>query len=276
MHKHLSVNHEGRDFVVGDLHGSLCLLEGLLDHVQFNKSTDRLISVGDLVDRGPDSLGCLRLLRQPWFHAVMGNHEDLMLNFLAGNPIGNWWFPNGGNWWHSITPELREEVTALCKEAVQHLPFVITVEQKNGRKFHVVHAEFASDEELTDENLPELLPNLMEACSEDGPFPIWGRSLFLRFYAKAVDQRDIDKFRREAVMFGSLGHFHPTKLGRIFSGHTIVRQPLTIGHQTNLDTGAFAQHKHDWAGLTICEPATNTFWTTNGGSVRQVNDLVIV
>lgn len=42
-----------------------------------------MLSVGDLVDRGPDSIGCLKLLEAPWFHAVMGNHEQLLLNYFA-------------------------------------------------------------------------------------------------------------------------------------------------------------------------------------------------
>jgi len=57
----LPTNTTGKDFVVGDLHGCYDLLESLLGAVSFDKSKDRLFSVGDLIDRGPNSLRCLRI-----------------------------------------------------------------------------------------------------------------------------------------------------------------------------------------------------------------------
>ncbi len=70
-------NPQGRDFVIGDLHGHYPSLVDLLAQVSFDDSVDRLFSVGDLIDRGPDSLACLQLLQQPWFYAVLGNHEAM-------------------------------------------------------------------------------------------------------------------------------------------------------------------------------------------------------
>lgn len=45
----------GRDFVVGDIHGEFSKLSKLLSLVGFDEHSDRLFSVGDLVDRGPES-----------------------------------------------------------------------------------------------------------------------------------------------------------------------------------------------------------------------------
>src|SRR3546814_1255791 len=59
-HQLLPSNDIGRDFIVGDLHGCLDLLQAELTRIEFDRSKDRLFSVGDLVDRGPDSMGCLR------------------------------------------------------------------------------------------------------------------------------------------------------------------------------------------------------------------------
>jgi hypothetical protein len=71
----LPSNQKGRDFVVGDLHGCFDLLDRLLEIVRFDPANDRLFSVGDLVDRCPDSFRCISFLGSPWFHAVEGNHE---------------------------------------------------------------------------------------------------------------------------------------------------------------------------------------------------------
>ena len=86
--KTFAANETGRDFVIGDLHGSFSLLEKMLEHVSFDTETDRLFSVGDLVDRGPESLECLELLQMPWFHSVYSNHENMMETFLHSTRFG--------------------------------------------------------------------------------------------------------------------------------------------------------------------------------------------
>ena len=70
------------DYFVGDLQGCREPLERLLDQVKFKPSSDRLYLVGDLVNRGPDSLGTLRLVKSLGSSvcAVLGNHD---LNTLA-------------------------------------------------------------------------------------------------------------------------------------------------------------------------------------------------
>ena len=79
-----TMNDNGRDFVVGDIHGMFGALEGLLAEVEFNEEHDRLFSVGDLVDRGPDSNRALEWLAKPWFFACRGNHEQFVLD--SSNP----------------------------------------------------------------------------------------------------------------------------------------------------------------------------------------------
>ncbi len=80
--QHYAANTEGRDFIIGDLHGCLTLLTSALDNMTFNPDKDRLFSVGDLVDRGPDNEACLDLLNEPWFFSVMGNHDAMLLSAI--------------------------------------------------------------------------------------------------------------------------------------------------------------------------------------------------
>ncbi|GAB0975518.1 hypothetical protein BT08F35_44240 [Escherichia coli] len=79
-------------WVVGDLHGCYTRLMSELHRVDFDPAQDLLISVGDLIDRGTENVECLELLQMPWFRAVMGNHERLMIDALS--PDGN---VNNGN-----------------------------------------------------------------------------------------------------------------------------------------------------------------------------------
>lgn len=69
-------------YVVGDIQGCTPELESLLQQVAFNASYDELWCVGDLIGRGPDSLGSLTLIRELGSSAriVLGNHD---LNLLA-------------------------------------------------------------------------------------------------------------------------------------------------------------------------------------------------
>ena len=147
LHQHYPANVTGRDFIVGDLHGCLDLLQTELERIAFEPDKDRLFSVGDLADRGPDSMGCLRLLNQPWFYAVRGNHEDMLINDqfhvvmpYGHNDAGAIFRHNGGGWVDTLTEaehaELREELVPQ----VVRLPYVITVGE-GAAAFHVAHAE---------------------------------------------------------------------------------------------------------------------------------------
>ncbi len=64
-----------RDIIIGDVHGCFDELRALLDRLAVT-AEDRLISVGDLVDRGPQSLAVWELFRaRPNTIVLMGNHE---------------------------------------------------------------------------------------------------------------------------------------------------------------------------------------------------------
>jgi len=75
----------GRRIFVGDLQGCREELEELLELVRFDPASDALHPVGDLVNRGPDSVGCLRLCRDLGAQPVLGNHDVHLLR-LAADP----------------------------------------------------------------------------------------------------------------------------------------------------------------------------------------------
>ena len=96
MIKRFPKNDAGRDFVVGDLHGCFARLQEDLGKLNFDPEKDRLFSVGDLVDRGPDSEQALGWLDKPRFHAVRGNHEQMAIDHCAGNSDPRIYAANGG------------------------------------------------------------------------------------------------------------------------------------------------------------------------------------
>ncbi|HVJ91949.1 MAG TPA: metallophosphoesterase family protein [Labilithrix sp.] len=70
----------GRTIIVGDVHGCVDELRALLDALAFTTG-DRLVFVGDLVVRGPDSLGVLDIARTTGALVVRGNHEQRLLEW---------------------------------------------------------------------------------------------------------------------------------------------------------------------------------------------------
>ncbi len=132
-----SANTTGRDFVVGDIHGCFQHLEPILESIDFEPERDRLFSVGDLVDRGPESTRALEYLAYPWFHAVLGNHERLLLETDPGDPRQvALWRANGGEWWFEQPPEVQQQL----RTAIVQMPYVIEVETDQGI-VGIVHAD---------------------------------------------------------------------------------------------------------------------------------------
>jgi len=73
-------------YAVGDIQGCFDELEALLGHVGFQRGTDQLWCVGDLVNRGPKSLQVLRFVTELGDNAriVLGNHELNLIAIAAG------------------------------------------------------------------------------------------------------------------------------------------------------------------------------------------------
>jgi bis(5'-nucleosyl)-tetraphosphatase (symmetrical) len=74
------------DYAIGDIQGCYDPLLRLLDHIDFNEREDRLWFVGDLVNRGPQSLAVLRFIKNlPLKPCItLGNHELHLLGSLFG------------------------------------------------------------------------------------------------------------------------------------------------------------------------------------------------
>ena len=162
-------------YVVGDLHGEITQLRKVLAEALFNKETDLLISVGDLIDRGEDSLECLRLLNEPWFECVMGNHEKMAYDALETGDYLHW-LQNGGEWYLDLADPA--EADALIRQAGK-LPLIIEVNQYD-IKTVICHADFPYDTYTRDTTgIEEHLLWSRERIKEEEASRIEGAELFL-------------------------------------------------------------------------------------------------
>ena len=104
-----------RTVFIGDVHGCAAELEQLLEHIQFTE-TDRLVFVGDLIARGPDSLGVLKIFRRTRARGVMGNHEERLLAVRRARTQGRRGprlGPAHSRWSHQLDDEDWELIAAL-------------------------------------------------------------------------------------------------------------------------------------------------------------------
>jgi bis(5'-nucleosyl)-tetraphosphatase (symmetrical) len=106
-------------YAIGDVQGCFGDLQRLLDHIRFDPASDRLWFVGDLVNRGPQSLETLRFVRDLGECAVtvLGNHDLHLIAVAHGRPL------DGDD--HTLddvlqAPDCTELVDWLCHRPLLH------------------------------------------------------------------------------------------------------------------------------------------------------------
>ena len=85
-------------WVVGDIHGHLGTLRALMHRLKLGKE-DRVVLLGDMIDRGPDSAGVIEYIREhPQIIAIKGNHEQMAIQSLQASNIelNEIWMAKGG------------------------------------------------------------------------------------------------------------------------------------------------------------------------------------
>ncbi len=217
------LNVYGRDYVVGDIHGMFRQLDSLLERVRFKPEHDRVFSVGDLVDRGPESKEALLWLDKPWFHACRGNHEQFAIDSTDREALDFWVRYNGGEWWK----ELSADEQATFRETFLKLPLAMEVETRTGR-VGIVHADIPPA--LTWERFTELLAS---GHQEVTLFALFSRDRIHSARSRKPVEGEVD---------------------RIYCGHTPVRAPVQVDNVFYIDTGACYYHDgYEEASLTMVE-----------------------
>jgi serine/threonine protein phosphatase 1 len=204
--KKLCVNETGRDFVLGDIHGAYDLVIQGMRQVNFNRQKDRLLVVGDLIDRGPGSHRVLEFLQQPYVHAVRGNHDhdfcQCSLDDLKILASVNW---NGMGW---IADVPDEKLLAIQAE-LDLLPVAMEVKTPRGT-VGLVHADVPAGMDWD---------SFLEAL-QCGDEKVLDTALYGRDRAKSRDESGVPG------------------IGRLYVGHTVQwRGPRTLGNVVILDTG---------------------------------------
>ena len=176
-------------YVFSDVHGHAAPLDRILARIS-PTSSDELFCLGDLVDRGPDPIGCISICRDlERCHVLMGNHERMLLQCVVADDDIGWinWYANGGNQTAKSLGELEPEETEELVTWISRLPLFAHTKVA-GRDYILVHAGIRpgayptpADGVWTDEQLDALL----NAQTEDDL--LWIRSEFLERPTGLVD-----------------------------------------------------------------------------------------
>jgi serine/threonine protein phosphatase 1 len=149
-------------YVIGDLHGCVAELSRLIESLPLTKG-DRVIFLGDYIDRGPDSravISYLLALRQNKssieFVFLKGNHEDMLLSFLGhSGQHGEMFLANGGKSTlasYGIDPDNADAENALASIPSDHLDFFKTLDSCHSTdSFFCVHAGINPQKSLAEQ-----------------------------------------------------------------------------------------------------------------------------
>jgi serine/threonine protein phosphatase 1 len=218
-------------FVVGDIHGRCAQLLNLLDMLPRDPANDTLVFLGDLIDRGADAPGCVDHIRKltrgnpERVICLRGNHEQMLMDYLAGNS-SIWLTPvTGGE--RTFEQYTGESVRGRREQDSEEL------RQLFEQKFPVEHLEFL-------ESLPFYYEDehaiYVHAGLDEGKHPSESSPLSLLW------MRDMDfykNYRGKPCVFGHT----PTpllplrgRLGRhgIYISHSAVGLDTGYNHQSPL------------------------------------------
>ena len=209
-----------RVYVIGDIHGRSDLLDKMIARVEqdFERhpTLDGLtVTLGDYVDRGPDSPGVLdRLAKNPFptpYTALKGNHEALFEAFLSDPAVASQWRRFGGlETLHSYGVSVAavmvgkgfEEASAALRYAVpeEHFRFLGSLQLATSvGDYFLCHAGVRPGIPLERQSAEDLL---------------WIR----------------DEFLNSRTGFGKI----------IVHGHSPAAEPEILPNRINIDTGAYA------------------------------------
>jgi len=188
-------------FAIGDIHGSADKLSALMEKIPIDYTKDKLVFIGDYIDRGPGSFEVVDYLVElkqdhPDIVFLKGNHEDMLQKYLAGTDRFAYLF-NGGQ--QTLDSYLnRDNKSEFSPIPANHLEFYESLVLYYQTKDYIfVHAGMRANVPLKKQKLQELM---------------WIREDFID----------------STFNFGK----------RVIFGHTPFSEPLVQPNKIGIDTGA--------------------------------------
>lgn len=202
--------------MIGDLHGCYKEARQLLEKCEYDPTKDRVIFVGDLIDRGPDNDLCIEFAQmiqtlQDFPSAILGNHEEKHLFYRSVDEEGR-----EHNHMHHGHAKTREQLQDSHYDFLKSLPLFVRLPEfnmvcvhagvypgrsiENQSKSHLLHIQ-----SINPENFPEISRWPSKIEGQDG----W------KFWTHFWDGP-------ETIVFG----------------HSVLSEPLITKNAIGIDGGA--------------------------------------
>lgn len=245
VYQELVVPDDKRVFFVGDIHGAFDLYKkgckdlGITDE-------DVVVSLGDLIDRGPKNLATVvEFTRKQNRYAIQGNHEDMMIKGMlhGSREYFECWLMNGGaQTWDEVGDEAGSMMLA---EMVKDLPILLEVKHQ-GKTFGCVHGGipfFQRPEKSWTDVVSKAL--LSDHYTHE---LIWDRNVI---NAIQFNQRLGLDLNEEIPKVAGIDY--------VLHGHSPVVPPIIAANRVYMDTGGIFNGKLTFAWY---EDAELKFYTT--------------
>lgn len=211
----------GKDYICSDIHGHFHILQAELEKIGFDEQRDRLFSLGDLIDRGDESHLVLDWLNKPWFFAIQGNHERMLINTVEteSEMLFRQWMMWGGDWAEGLDfSGLHPYYLAFAK-----LPVAIQIQLDNENSVGLIHAELPDecDWDYINSLLLSVDPKKVESTLEVQDL-LWSKRQPLMEPEQRSQIKEVKNIKH------------------VFHGHTIVQDYLTLANRTFMDLGSYS------------------------------------
>lgn len=234
-----------RLLAIGDIHGNLAKLKKLIERVHL-KPDDKLVLLGDYIDRGPDSKGVVDYLIRlknlyPQTVFLRGNHEQMLLDALSEIGIISNWKP--------LRNYLRPDISVASDvDLFEVNGGTVTLESYLSDPNEEVEERFAAYLAIPDTHIAFFKETVL--------YYQWGTFLFV--HASVNEQDPLgEKYGPYHLLWSrqlSVCQIDGQEM-TIVHGHTPCRAPIFGERRINLDTGA----GHGRA-LTCCNLLTHEIW----------------
>ena len=261
---------QGRFLIVGDVHGQMDMLMRLVRWTGYDPFLDRMIALGDLIDRGPASAEVVR-----WFAAgtmrtsLLGNHDAMLLDSEFLHQAQKIWMRNGGGWSERHDPfELQ-----LLRRLVSGFPLAIRLRLADGRRIGLVHAEVRPGTTGKQLQRATYIPGdaVVEWNDTVVASLLWGRRRFHCYQQMTCWPPDVS-IDTECRQWCARMLKPVPGVDLVICGHSIMpeREPVRFGSHLFIDTGAY--EKPD-GRLTAVDPAAGVYWQVGHGEDQQWGPL---
>lgn len=221
-------------YACSDIHGQYDYFLDILDKINFSDD-DFMYIIGDVVDRGPDSIKLLQyIMNMKNIKMIIGNHEDMMIKSLLfhDNVQFSTWMANGGDETYEEFIKLSDNEQNKALHFLYTSPVVIANLKVDDNIFYLVHASHLNyyvDGELL----------YCDLYDEDIKKCVWNRDYgYLDKQLNNKMYKDLyAKYSKNMKML--IGHtpVYFTNYGKVTKeGRPVISKSMS-GHLYNLDCG---------------------------------------